>query len=625
MADVQKVGRTVNLRIGIERYDIVESGGSNNSGTLGGLLKARVSLVKSGQHVEYTLRLDLDGQRWTRRKRFAEVAELHEVLKKRLASVPDMPAKSAVRHFTAEYIEGRKVALNAYLQELCKRRDALNCVELQQFFGFAERLGAYRQPHSSEPVQRAQVNEAAFGIANFAYDATQGVLLLGVADTSWMSRMDTKITNIKLPWEPEAPNLPTSRMSLWRQSPADLRFDMAFTCRYSATVSCVAMLDGLCLCGLSNGTVGCHSMSGKKGVIDPGPTMPLLKHTDRVVALAVDEAERWIISASRDLALIVYDCRRQMIQCEAQTPAMVTSMTYCQHQKRLFCGLATGRIAVYDTSVLPLQKLALLPEGNEQTSGNRISCLDYDSATSTLFAGCKDGIKLWSIKSGRGSAWGRPMGQLPQMASSPRSVAWMASSREILAGFANGAVVVFDLEAGEPTYALQAHSDEVTCMLWLDAPRRLLTASKDKSLKIWDFPSLRRLSIDEGSAPFATPQAAPMISSGAASNGAAANPLAGGYSGAASTRRSGYDAGDAPPAAPTYAQERPEPPSLARDPLGPLSRGGYGGGFAAPAARPAPTASAPAAPAKAATTRSSVGTLRDADSDDDGGLVGWDS
>ena len=54
------------------------------------------------------------------------------------------------------------------------------------------------------------------------------------------------------------------------------------------------------------------------------------------------------------------------------------------------------------------------------------------------------------------------------------------SSREILAGFDSGAVVVFDMDRdqGEPSYAIQAHQDGVTAMKWLDAPRRLLTTSK---------------------------------------------------------------------------------------------------------------------------------------------------
>eukprot|EP00439_Symbiodinium_sp_Y106_P063019 s1430_g9.t1 len=83
-----------------------------------------------------------------------------------------------------------------------------------------------------------------------------------------------------------------------------------------------------------------------------------------------------------------------------------------------------------------------------------------------------DGLVVWL-------GWGRKLGQITEMSSPPTALVWAASSREVIAGFGNGAVVVFDLDQGEPSYAIQAHADAVTAAKWLDAPRRLLTASKD--------------------------------------------------------------------------------------------------------------------------------------------------
>eukprot|EP00401_Gymnodinium_catenatum_P064136 CAMPEP_0117500314 /NCGR_PEP_ID=MMETSP0784-20121206/22712_1 /TAXON_ID=39447 /ORGANISM="" /LENGTH=672 /DNA_ID=CAMNT_0005295519 /DNA_START=43 /DNA_END=2058 /DNA_ORIENTATION=- len=506
MAEVQKLGRDIRLRVAIERYDIVESAGGRSGNTLEAL-KARISLTKSGQHVEYTLRVHHEGKTWTLRKRFAEVAELHDALRRRLPSTPELPAKSAMRQFNSEYIEARKAGLNSYLQDLASRRDALNCREVQQFFGLPEQFAAFRQAHASEPVQTAEVHEAAFGVADFAYDPMEGLLLLGAADASWTSRIDTKITNIKLPWEPAAPNLPTSQMSLWRQSPADLRFDMQFICRYTATISCVVLCPapekGFCLCGLSDGTVGYSLIRSEPGMNNSGSTLPLLKHTAPVVALATDDAEQWVISASKDNALMIYDSRRQMIVSEVQTPGATSSMRYSQTQKRLFCGLATGRIVVFDAAILPIQQVCTIPDGAEVGPMTKIAALDYDDCTSTLFSVSREGFKLWAMKNSHSGAWGRCVGQLRATASAPTVVAWAPSSREILSGFATGAIVVFDIESGEATYAFQAHNEAITSILWLDAPRRLLTASNDKTLKIWDFPSLRREPLEDATA-FAT-------------------------------------------------------------------------------------------------------------------------
>eukprot|EP00435_Cladocopium_sp_Y103_P021341 s3624_g5.t1 len=173
-------------------------------------------------------------------------------------------------------------------------------------------------------------------------------------------------------------------------------------------------------------------------------------------------------------------CGKQFRRCGAK------------EQRKLFASLKSGVVVVYDTSILPMQRVASIPDSGI-TNPNPITAMDYDAGTGTLFTGSKDGIILWTVKMGDMGGWGRRVAQIASM-EAPTSLAWAQSSREIIAGFDNGAVVVFDMDRnqGEPSYAIQAHADGVTAVKWLDAPRRLLTASKDKTLKIWDFPSMQR-------------------------------------------------------------------------------------------------------------------------------------
>lgn len=210
---------------------------------------------------------------------------------------------------------------------------------------------------------------------------------------------------------------------------------------------------------------------------------------------------------------------------------------------------------------MPLQQLASMPDGADTPAASRmgpVAALDYDAATSTLFTGTKEGFALWAVKSSNLGCWGRCVGQIKDLNVAPTSVAWANSSREILAGFSNGSVIIYDVDLGEATYALPAHKDEVTSIMWLDAPRRLLTASKDKTLKIWDFPSLRRISLEDQVANVVAPTvslapcAQPRDSSGSrpasgAGRGARlpiGNPLAGARRGAAPSGGYPADAGN---------------------------------------------------------------------------------
>ncbi len=62
--------------------------------------------------------------------------------------------------------------------------------------------------------------------------------------------------------------------------------------------------------------------------------------------------------------------------------------------------------------------------------------------------------------------------------------------REIITGDSNGVITVFDLRTQEPVYVLQAHTDVITQMKWLEQKQVLVTCAKDKSIKFWKFPNV---------------------------------------------------------------------------------------------------------------------------------------
>lgn len=493
MSDIPKLGRDLTLEVSVLKYEVAENAG-DASGLAAGIeaLKARVSLAKSGQHVEYLLQVRMNNSSpWTMRRRFQQISLMHESLKRRLPCLPELPAKSVVRQFSPEYLESRKSALAAYLTALSQRRDVLNTAEAQEFFGMSERDPNLRMRSCHDVFHAAEVQECNFGINCFVYDAARGFLLLGASDCNWVSRIDTKITNIKLPWEPSAPNLPTSQMTLWKESTPG-SFQLQFCCRFGPSISSVALTvdeDGLCLCGLSDGSVGFQKVSAPLGV-SRGATLPLIKHTAGVSALAVDQQDQWLFTASKDNSLKVYDLSKQFMLCETSAPTPARAMLLDQAQHRLFTGLQSGVIMVWDTSTLPLKPLCSIPDVTQALA--RVHDLDYDSSSSTLFSASKDALRIWSVKSATVSSWGRSIGCIPVI-NECTAVVWAASSRELVCGFATGSCVAFVLDGvAGATYAWQAHEEEVTYMHWDDAKRRLFTSSKDKKLRVWHFPAVGR-------------------------------------------------------------------------------------------------------------------------------------
>lgn len=566
--EIFQIGRDLTLEVTVLKYEVVDTAPAA-TGLAAGIeaLKARVSLAKSGQHVEYVLQVRMNGSSpWSLRRRFQQISTMHQSLRRRVASLPELPAKSVVRQFSPEYLESRKNAIAAYLKELAARRDILNCLEAQDFFGMSERDPGLRTRSLREPFHAAEVQECNFGINSFVHDATRGLLLLGASDCNWVSRMDTKLTNIKLPWEPNAPDLPSSQMTLWKESTPG-SFQILFSCRFGPAISCVAMTkgeDSLCLCGLSDGAVGFQKLSAPPGA-SRGTTLPLLKHTAGVSALAVDEGDQWLFTASKDNSLKVYDLAKQYMLSETCSPTPSTVILFEEAHRRLFTGLQGGVVVVWDTTSLPLKLLCSIPDGSQSLS--RVHALDYEASTGTLFSASKDALRIWCVKAASSGAWGRSKGTIPVM-NPCTAVTWLGSSHELIAGFATGACVAFVLDGqGGPSYAWQAHEDEITALHWDEAQRRLFSASKDKRLRIWHFPAPgRELNLLAtaviSSAPHLTaPRNAAQSSqmrrpSGSGSFSAVPHGAAPGAGGAGS-----YAAGAVPPATVSgYSEQRGPPP-----------------------------------------------------------------
>jgi len=71
-----------------------------------------------------------------------------------------------------------------------------------------------------------------------------------------------------------------------------------------------------------------------------------------------------------------------------------------------------------------------------------------------------------------------------------RYLVWTDGNREIFAGNDNGKITVWDANKGQSIFVLEAHDTAITKMQWFEKSRYLMTASKEKSLCIWEVPKV---------------------------------------------------------------------------------------------------------------------------------------
>ena len=69
-----------------------------------------------------------------------------------------------------------------------------------------------------------------------------------------------------------------------------------------------------------------------------------------------------------------------------------------------------------------------------------------------------------------------------------RYMVWTNENREIFAGNQSGKITVWDPATGQSIYVHDAHDHAITKMQWFEKSRYLMTASKEKTLNIWEIP-----------------------------------------------------------------------------------------------------------------------------------------
>eukprot|EP00971_Amphidinium_carterae_P100037 1978247-Amphidinium_carterae.1 len=276
-------------------------------------------------------------------------------------------------------------------------------------------------------------------------------------------------------------------MTVWKHD-GDLRFELQTVCRYTASITCIAQLSvNNCMqafCGLSDGTIGAHDVNTPKTQrAISNSLVPWFQHTAAIVAIAVDTAECWMIVALKDSTLQVHSVEKQTKLSNGKTQQPIVSMAYCQSSKRLFTGLQSGVVSVWDMKGGSASHMSAIPVHQDIP----ISCLYYEPGN--MFVGSSQGISQWEVTEWGNQAIGRLVQQVEPVATAPTAIAWSSASKEILASFHNGTVAAFDMDAGKVGFVMTFHRHEVTALCWLEPQRQLLSASKDKTVAIWSLPT----------------------------------------------------------------------------------------------------------------------------------------
>lgn len=217
-----------------------------------------------------------------------------------------------------------------------------------------------------------------------------------------------------------------------------------------------------------------------------GQMPPIRNQTNRITGmLAYPEANK-IISVSDQGTLLVSELTTGD---ELQTLYPVYPYTYAlktlidlPERGCIIASDSIGKIFIWshDPTVQLIAQLESksLSEIRGVTAASNLLCVGQIDGTVTLYdigaPGKEKFTKLVTSWQGKNGI------RLLAMRDKPR--------REVITGDNTGIITVFDLKTQQPVHVLQAHTDVITQMKWLEDQQMLITCAKDKSLKFWKFP-----------------------------------------------------------------------------------------------------------------------------------------
>eukprot|EP00475_Leptophrys_vorax_P008370 TRINITY_DN15408_c0_g1_i1.p1 TRINITY_DN15408_c0_g1~~TRINITY_DN15408_c0_g1_i1.p1 ORF type:complete len:513 (-),score=90.99 TRINITY_DN15408_c0_g1_i1:84-1622(-) len=431
---------------------------------------------------------------WVVPKRFSEFVSLNEVISKACSSITSpFPSKLSIlpswisSSIDMNAIYKRQDALQAYMQCICKIPAVLRMSAFQEFIGLESNAYLKLEVETLPPVLQFTLNDPRYGVNSLIYDEKYDIVLSACEDPNLFSKMNSYIANAKLPWESKPiSEIPVGVMNVWGRIKADGGWDVASFQEYLCPASAIAWdsIRNRCFVGLETGVVKVYN------ILEPFTEISHFRdlqiHSARVSEMIYESETDLLITCSRDKSVCLFHVASNQI-C-SQIPianTWIMSMALDSVNRRLFCGYASGVIAILDISGNKISELHTLWDHKECARS-----LFYHPSQEYLFSGCFDSSSnIWKVGKPGNEHTTQVVGTLKGGPSSKvKAVLYLPSYHLVVTGFDNGALAFWSTKnaALEFCYPDQ-HTTSIVVLSWVHRSSMMVSASRDGNIRFWKF------------------------------------------------------------------------------------------------------------------------------------------
>lgn len=445
-------------------------------------------IVENKSVTFYTLNItnNYSHKSWQVEKRYNEFDALYKQLFSLLPSVPTIPKKTLFTLKTSSAIEERKKQLQSFLVQCVNRKDILSNPD---FKNFIELLKNCPELNNNDVIEKKTFTEFPLGIRDFYFLKEEQMLLVVCCDMKIMSRMDSYISNIEMPWENTKDKiLPVGYFQAYRfykkndQYFLDKHYEQSFT--EQTGVINYDVKNSIVQIGLDSGLIYLLKTSAESGFYTYEELIRVKPHTNRVMGVELDGGRNLLYSCSTDKKFCITDLITGTTQSVYEAGLGYTALHLDRKNKRIFLTNRLGQIYIFSTNNILPEVITFV----QTSSKNIIRGFEVNEEKRLIFTGTKNG-EISILELG-----------IPGKEKLTKEISFFTAnivirilrynslSNELYSGDEDGKIIVWNLQNGKPVYVWKAHQAAVTQLFFDYEQYILISGGKDKTIRVWDLP-----------------------------------------------------------------------------------------------------------------------------------------
>jgi hypothetical protein len=221
------------------------------------------------------------------------------LLSKLVPNCPAPPGKTFLKISSLDALNKRKSQLEAFLKECVKRKDIISS---EAFRGFIEIEKNSPELKIYNPDKIASYEGLPLGLRDFILIKEENVLIAACSDMSLISRIDSEITNVKLPWEEETnSHISIGGVIVYKLDNNNV-VDRLWTKSYPKQTGVVSWCNetNVLTVGLDDGKIILYKVNKDSNFTQFDEVLEIKPHNDRIMGISLDASKYYLYSCSTD-------------------------------------------------------------------------------------------------------------------------------------------------------------------------------------------------------------------------------------------------------------------------------------------------------------------------------------